>query len=267
MNAMKSNRTMSAVWRWGRLGAASLLLLSAAATASAQAPRFDGRGWAVGHQQSNDEQSLTEYVLPGQTVENWRELVTSQVFFQPVPLARLLEKSHAAAAQGCPSLVWNVIQQDEKTAIYEWRDSGCGGFEPQHELARVTIERDGLYRLAYAAKMKRPLPADRRNQWLAILGQVPLAEGAVRGSAPERRPAPAASGNTGLAPKETTEALAAGVQRSGWPCPGGSKSELRGLTQGPQGPLRLWLVECSNGAQYSVMVDPSGAITAFPRPK
>ena len=53
--------------------------------AAAQTPAFDGRGWVVGHQQRNANESLTEYVLPGQTVDNWRELVTSTVFFQPVP--------------------------------------------------------------------------------------------------------------------------------------------------------------------------------------
>jgi hypothetical protein len=86
---MKPSWNFSAAWRWSQIGAASLLL-GAGAPASAQSPSFDGRGWTVGHQQRNGSQSLTEYVLPGQTVENWRELVTSTVFFQPIPPARFV---------------------------------------------------------------------------------------------------------------------------------------------------------------------------------
>src|SRR5262245_37224805 len=114
--------------RWTlRIGAAFLLILSGIAPANAQTPGFDGRGWAVGHRQSNGTQTLIEFVLPGQNVENWRELVTSQVFSRAVPLASFVERLRASLSQGCPSLVWNVIRQEEKTLIYEWRDSGCGG--------------------------------------------------------------------------------------------------------------------------------------------
>jgi hypothetical protein len=155
---------------------------SAAAPAtppSPSAPRFDGRGWSVGHQAKNARQSLVEYVLPGQTVDNWKELVTSTVYFDPrhsVPLARFVEQVRASMSNDCPSLVWNVIQQDDKTAIFEWRDAGCGGFPPQTELARLAVGPEGVYRLAYAVKMRGPLPPDKRKEWLGILGQVPLAE-------------------------------------------------------------------------------------------
>jgi hypothetical protein len=106
--------------------------------------------------------------------------------YQLVPLAAFVEKIHSSMFNGCPSLVWNVIRQDGKTVVFEWRDAGCGGFEPQNELDRVTIEKEGLYRLAYAAKVKGPLAPEKRKTWLAILSQVPLAEGAV-GERPKPR--------------------------------------------------------------------------------
>jgi hypothetical protein len=163
--------------------------------------------------------------------------------------------------EGCPSLVWNVIEESEKTVLYEWRDSGCGGFEPQHEVARVTIERSGLYRLAYAAKTKRPLPAERRQQWLAILGQVPLAEGPVRGTAADA----GASGSTAAPALNplAIQRLRVALQRGGLECPAVARSDVKEQTMGPAGPLTLLLLRCSNGVQYSVMIDPSGAISAF----
>jgi len=131
-----------------------LLWMVSAHAISAEGPRFDGRAWTVGNHQENGREILIEYVLPGQTVDDWKELVTSTIFRQPVPLAAFVERIHASMSEGCPSLVWNVIRQDEKTAVFEWRDAGCGGFEPQNELDRVTIQKDGIYRLAYAAKVR-----------------------------------------------------------------------------------------------------------------
>jgi hypothetical protein len=242
------------------IGAAVLLILSAITPANAQTPGFDGRGWTVGHRQSNGVQTLIEYVLPGQNVENWRELVTSQVFSQAVPVTPFVERLRASLSQGCPSLVWNVIRQEEKTLIYEWRDSGCGGFEPQYELGRVTIEERGLYRLAYAVKTKAPLAAEKRSAWIDILARVPLAEGTVSASADAAERS--SSVNT-----QVTRALAERVNFGGFPCPAGRRSEIKQQEPGPAGPLTIWLLECTTGAQYTVMVDPFGAVSAFPAPK
>jgi hypothetical protein len=242
------------------IGAAFLLILSAITPANAQTPGFDGRGWAVGNRQSNAVQTLIEYVLPGQNVENWRELVTSQVFSHAVPLAPFVERLRASLSQGCPSLVWNVIRQEERTLIYEWRDSGCGGFEPQYELGRITIEERSLYRLAYAIKTKAPLAAEKRSAWLEILERVPLAESTVSASADAAERSPSA--NT-----QATRQLAARVNFSGLPCPAGRKSEIKRQEPGPAGPLTIWLLECTNGAEYTVLVDPFGAVSAFPASK
>ena len=241
-------------------GAAVLLILSAITPANAQTPGFDGRGWAVGHRQSNGTQTLIEYVLPGQNVDTWRELVTSQVFSTGEPMAAFYERLRATLSQGCPSLVWNVVRHDEKTLIYEWRDSGCGGYEPQYELGRLTYEGRNLYRLAYAIKTKSPLAADKRSTWLEILGRVPRAEGTVSASAavPELSP---------LEKMRVTRALAERVNFSGLPCPSGRSSEIVRQEPGPVGPLTIFLLECTNGTQYRVMVDPSGSVSAMPASK
>jgi hypothetical protein len=243
-----------------------LTFLATPASAQAQTPKFDGRGWKVGNQQRNTQQVLTEYVLPGQTVDNWKELVTSTVFLQAVPMARLVDRIHASMAQGGPSLVWNMISQDDKTAVYEFWDQGCGGFEATHELDRVRIEPSGMYRLAYAVKTKAPLPEAKRKEWLAIFGQTPPAEGLVGGTSSTSAPARPSAGAAGASTAKTfsTEELAAGVRKSGWPCPTGVKSEMKGQTPGPSGPLALWTLDCSNGQRFSIMIDPSGAITSFP---
>jgi hypothetical protein len=260
-------RPAASTWDWVVV---LLLLLAASATSvAAEAPKFDGRGWTVGHQQKNARQTLTEYTLPGQTVENWKELVTSSVFPQPVPIAPFVEKLRSSLSQGCPSLVWNTIRQDERTAVFEWWDAGCGGYPPTYEMDRVTIEQDGLFRLAYAVKVNGPLAPERRKEWLAILGQIPLAERSPGGATQAGTPAASAPDSSAAPPlrKLSAEELAAGVRRSGWPCAAGVKSAVKGQIQGPQGLLTAWVLDCSDGQQYTVLVDPRGSMTSFPTPK
>src|SRR5262249_11380246 len=149
------------------IAAALILCATSAAWLTAQTPTFDGRGWTIGNRQENATEILTEYVLPGQTVENWRELVTSTVFHQAVPIDAFVKRLRSSLTEGCPSLVWNLIQQDQRTAVYEFHDAGCGGFEATTEIDRVTIEADRrMYRLAYAAKLQGPLAPARRKEWL-----------------------------------------------------------------------------------------------------
>jgi hypothetical protein len=238
-----------------------LLLMGAGVTMSADVPKFDGRGWVVGHQQGTAKRGIIEYVLPGQTVENWKELVTSEVF-PPVPVAPFVEKLHASLAQGCPSLVWTVVEQDAKMAIVEWRDAGCGGFEPTSELVRVTIEKDGLFRLAYSVKGR--LTPERRKTWLTILGQTPLAERAARDSARETKAA-SEDAEQAVRMAKVTQVLVDFVQQNGRPCSAPANAELKEAIPGPQGPFSEWLLQCSD-ARYTVLAQPSGAMTVIRHP-
>ena len=214
------------------------------------------------------ERSYIVDIAAGQTVENWQELVTSTVFHQAVPIDAFVNRLRSSLAEGCPSLVWNLIQQDQRTAIYEFRDDGCGGFEATSEIDRVTIESDRrMYRLAYAAKTKGPLAPTRRKEWLDILTLVPPAEGLV-GARPAPRVSPPTSDEAKKTPGKTlsTEELAAGVQKLAWPCPAGVKSEVKGQTPSPKGVLTVYYLECSNGQRFGVLVDPAGSIvTAVPQ--
>ena len=68
------------------------------------------------------------------------------------------------------------------------------------------------------------------------------------------------------AQKLSTEQLATGIRNVGWPCVTPVKSEVKGLTSepGPKGRFLVYAVECANAQSYTVLVDPTGAITSFP---
>jgi hypothetical protein len=246
---------VTGIW-WGGV---AMALAAAAPPESAQ--KFDGRGWKVGNRKESPTQILTEYVLPGQTVENWQELVTSQVFKDPRHLLRLdafVDKIHDSMASGCPSLVWKVIRQDKTSVLLEYHDLGCGGAQPESDLLRLAIGDEGVYRLAYAARIRGPLPPERRKAWMAILSEVPLAEGGANRRQPDAR----ASGSPAAVDARTAAALAERVRFSGQPCPAGLKS-ARGRSEGP---MAVWALECSDGHAYTILVGPGGDTTVLRKP-
>jgi hypothetical protein len=245
-----------AAWRYSGMGTACFLLVSVAVAAGPDVPRFDGRAWTIGHQQRNNSQSITEYVLPGQTVENWKEMVTSEVYFKPIPISAVVKMFEAKLSKGCPSLVFTVLKQDEQTAVIEWRDSGCGGFEPSSELARFAIEQDQVYRLAYS--VKGSLKSEKRKEWMRILEQSPLAERAAR-EADAR--AQAQDPERAAAMAKATQVLAGFVRQSGNTC-SNPKAELTDVTPGPAGALSEWSLACAE-ARFTIFVQPNGAMTAM----
>lgn len=247
-----------AACRNAQMGAAWLLMASIAVAAGPDTPKFDGRAWTVGHQQRNDFQSVTEYVLPGQTVENWKELVTSEVYFKPIPIAAVVKMFEAKLSRGCPSLAFTVIRQDEQAALIEWRDSGCGGFEPSSELARFAIEKDGVYRLAYS--VKGSMKPEKRTEWMGLLDKTPLAEGTGRGTTRVPRSEVEDRERVAVMAK-ATQVLAGFIRQSGQPC-ANPKAELKEQMPGPAGPLSEWSLECAE-ARYTILVQPNGAMTAM----
>ncbi len=132
----------------------------------------DGRDWWIGYKADVGAVRNIEFVLPGERVENWHELVSFQFFGDPAfpsPQAAM-EGLRALMKERCQTTVWNVLRQDENSALYEWRSSDCPGQPDQHEIARFLRVKDGTYRIAYVAKTKEIL-SSRRNQWIELLWQ------------------------------------------------------------------------------------------------
>lgn len=158
-----------------RIALLGVILYSVACKAH-ESDKFDGRAWKVGNDASDDTQHVVEYVLPGQTVDQWKELVTHQVMFDPkhkADIPRLLDTMKAQLSAGCPSLSWSVLSQSPTAATYEWSHAICGGYPPQHEISTLSICSDAVCRWAYSTQLV-PVPATVRERWLRLLPTLPL---------------------------------------------------------------------------------------------
>ena len=166
-----------------RLRPVAICLIAVAfvtACATAPAPRapldaserwrfsFDSRQWQVGHQHADRDQAIREYVLSGQTVQNWSELVTSHYFARNVAPRTIFEWFQSDISRGCPSVRISVIDESADTILFEWQHDGCRGFSAQHEIRRVSKGRTGVLALSFAEKTRQLAP-DKRNTWLTII--------------------------------------------------------------------------------------------------
>ena len=129
---------------------------------------FDGRDWKLGYAQADGAHTIREYVLPGERVEHWTELVSSMSFEDPVTPRSLYAASRTQLMRDCSFLEMSVLDENADSLVYEFRHKGCVGNPAQNELRRITNAPGGTYSLAYVEKTAQIAP-ERREQWLAIL--------------------------------------------------------------------------------------------------
>ena len=126
---------------------------------------FDERKWKLGYQDAKQNQVIAEFVLENETVENWTELVTAQLFIglrsEPRYFAEYVKKK---TKDTCPSTVWKTISEQPEDILYEWSVSGCKDIPDQSEIARTHLGRDGLHVIHYAIKLGE-MPEDKRQVW------------------------------------------------------------------------------------------------------
>lgn len=146
---------------------------------------FDSEGppWKEASRSETAAVMTREYVRPGETLGDWRELLTVQVFDRarggfPAPAAAEASLRQKMVAR-CPGVVWNEIAADSASVLYEWRVAGCAGQPDQHEVARILEGRGARARIAYARK-GAAMPDSVRAGWVARLGKARFTTAPIR---------------------------------------------------------------------------------------
>jgi len=137
---------------------------------------FDDRKWQAGHQQVNRNTLNTEFVLPGESVQNWTELVSHQRMFhmsRRESPREAMERIRTLTQQAVPDVLWNVLDESDDHIMYEWRTEGNDEQDAQHEIARLIAGQRDMHRIAYVAKGSQ-LDQRKRSTWLKIIGSVNL---------------------------------------------------------------------------------------------
>lgn len=149
------------------------------AAAESAKPVFDQRSWKLGWSQGKEGAVLEEYVLDGESVENWSELVTVQFFpgLQAKTNPDIFEASQRRnMALVCPAVQWESLHQAADERIWKWSITGCTGQVDQSEIARLKRTDEGFHVWHYAIK-KAPIPPEQEKAWLENLRTITVTEG------------------------------------------------------------------------------------------
>lgn len=127
----------------------------------------DDRQWTLGFEDHQTDQGILEYVLPGEVVENWSELVTIN-YYKGLQGPEIMDKFVSSMEGGirsqCQDVTWTPLSKAEGSVSYEWTVKNCQGNPDQSETARVIQGEKGLYVLHYASKTV-PIPEEKRSVW------------------------------------------------------------------------------------------------------
>ncbi len=113
---------------------------------------------------------IVEYTRQGETVEQWKELVTAQVYPLGPKVKEVVEGMKTHLRRDCPSVVWQVISEKENDEMIEWSNTQCANLDFQHELMRTYISGKQLNVLRYTTK-KIPISPKVREEWIGILSK------------------------------------------------------------------------------------------------
>lgn len=132
---------------------------------------LDGREWELGYSAKNDTQGIQEYVLKGETVNNWSEMVTVQAFFglqlKTTP-EEFMSSMIKQLKESSPNLVWSVISKSGKDIMFDWKVTNCPGEADQYEIDRAISGSEAIWFLHYATK-KLPVSSGKRDEWIKLL--------------------------------------------------------------------------------------------------
>jgi hypothetical protein len=142
---------------------------------------FDDRTWILGNSSAVKEQSIREYILEGEVIDNWSELVSShyvavsssspafqEIVSQGGSIKYFYNRYANYITEHCESPHINVVEEQENGIIFEWRHQGCSGYPPQHEIRRMQEAEGGVLSLNFVKKTER-LENVQRQQWIELL--------------------------------------------------------------------------------------------------
>jgi hypothetical protein len=153
-----------------------------APTCETLSPEFDDRDWTVGHHVAvpgPTRQSITEWVLPGQNVKAWSELVTVQSF-HGLPATttpeQMMTNTRDRLLKVEPQAKWTVLRKTPTEAEYWWSVHGSDANADQVEVARIVKGKEALHLVRYTVKQQELDDGDP-TLWLTRMRRARLTTG------------------------------------------------------------------------------------------
>jgi hypothetical protein len=137
----------------------------------------DNKDWEIGWSNKTERSAMYEFVPKGQTVQNWKELVTLQFYpgMQDRSAADFMKSFLALLQSDEPLAKAEMISSSPDDTMMEWNVLGSKQNADQFELDRVIRGKQGLHMIHYAVKTSSFSSADR-SKWLNFLRSAKLSD-------------------------------------------------------------------------------------------
>jgi len=124
--------------------------------------------WQVAMRSRDDAVARKELVPAGQTLLDWKELVSWQLTFgtRKWDLVRLKDEFLTTLTYQCPQLQSRQLALDESSITYEWWHEGCFERPAQYNIVRLIVGETGTHNVSYARRGSSVSEAER-EQWIA----------------------------------------------------------------------------------------------------
>jgi hypothetical protein len=126
--------------------------------------------WKVGYSQKVEKQEIIEYVFNGETVLNWRELISelndyTQIDYTQSDVRIIVDNYIADMKNKFNSFQFQFLQHDKDRVLIEWWQTDATGYGPEHAFFLFQSHSRGLHTLSYARKGPK-MDDELRRKWL-----------------------------------------------------------------------------------------------------
>ena len=135
------------------------------------AVQTDQRDWKIKHRMIDRRQKHTTYFLADQMPPDWSERLTTQQIFGNERQRRpgdVLDRTKKRILKVNPDAKFEILEESEQEAIYEWRTGQQGQRPPQHCIARLVLGEKDVHRIAFVVQVDK-MSADLRDSWIELL--------------------------------------------------------------------------------------------------
>ncbi len=132
--------------------------------------KFDGRPWQAAWGKQDEQSNMVEYVVAGESIDHWQELVTSQYYAglqtRSDPEGLMNYVIGSLKQQGFEP-EWTVISKTPNETLFEYKIHAPAA-QVQHEIQRIFVSENGIYVVHYVIK-KHDMGMTQRAQWITLL--------------------------------------------------------------------------------------------------
>ena len=135
----------------------------------------DERNWKVGHSSKGSNPLVIEYVLPGETVQNWSELVTVQIVsgvsldVSAAGFVADMADRNKSGKPGCATVSQQILESTPTEVLYEQTLAGCAPFRDEYSIRKAIRGPRTLTEVSYS-RTTAMSDAEKRK-WVEIVGR------------------------------------------------------------------------------------------------